>query len=63
LIVNLVTDRKFLVMQSHHMSLKKHDPAIAVVPDMLRMGLMERWGFRMGIISRETLQKDINTKL
>jgi len=50
-------------MQSHHMSLKKHDPAIAVVPDMLRMGLMERWGFRMGIISRETLQKDINTKL
>ena len=49
-------------MQSH-LSLKNRDHAATIKPDILRMGLMERLGFRMGIISRETLQKDISTKL
>ena len=49
-------------MQSH-LSLKNRDHAATIKPDILRMGLMERLGFRMGIISRENLQKDISTKL
>lgn len=49
-------------MQSH-ISLKNLDKTVPTKPDMLRMGLMERWGYQMGIISRETLQIDITTKL